>query len=286
MGTLTMEKLIENCPILLTDTDQDEGKVINMEMLKKKSLGYYPLSDKIIIVAIKGSHIIFNQDNILILADYEKKDEVKKEIKTKKIILNNSKSLTFNNVKKKSKHLLMTKVKSSSGKEVSAIEMYEHVKSLDDVDDTILGHLTSAKDKEKKKIKDPKKADKEPKSSKPKKSSDKSSESGDDKASSKASSSKESSKSSSSDSSKADTEDSSSDKGSDKSEKSGSKSSGDDNPSSGESGGEKVLTDEDEEFSQAAILSKKLERMSEAGNKLAIDLNRSLGELERGPSHR
>merc|ERR1712099_61488 len=105
MGTLVMEKLIEDCPVLLTDIDTDEGKVVNMQLLPKKSLGYYLLNDKTVIVALKGNHIVFKQDNILILADYEKNDEIKKEMKSKKVVLNNSKSLTFNNVKKKLKPL-------------------------------------------------------------------------------------------------------------------------------------------------------------------------------------
>merc|ERR1739844_750594 len=283
-----------DCPILLTDNDPDEGKIVNMEILKKKSLGFYPLSDKILIVAIKGNHIVFNQENILILADYEKNEEAKKEIKTKKVLLNNSKHLTFNNVKKKSKSLLMAKVKKCSGKEIGAVDMFEHIKDLDDVDDTVLSQLSAANDK--KKSKEIKKADKDPKGDKSKKSSDDSSGSSDDKDSSKASSPEVSSKSSSSDSSKEDSDGSSSDKESEGSKKSESKSSYDGDHSSGDTDGEKVLTDEDEEFNQAAILSKKrmpldkvsserLARMSNAGNKLVLDLNRSIGELESGPSH-
>merc|ERR1712113_426552 len=275
MGTLVMEKLIEDCPVLLTDIDTDEGKVVNMQLLPKKSLGYYLLNDKTVIVALKGNHIVFKQDNILILADYEKNDEIKKKLKP----------------------LLITKVKNSSGKELEATDMYEHIKSLDDVEDTILSQLSAAKEKEKKKVKDPKKPEKDPKVVKPKSHIEKGSNASDGESGSKEDSSDESSKSSSSDSSKDGTDDNSSDKEGEGSKKSDSKTSEEDSSGSGESGGEEVLSDEDEEFGQAAILSKKrmplekvssdrLERMSNAGNKLVIDLNRSLGELERGPSHR
>merc|ERR1712045_816571 len=292
MGTLAMEKLIEDCPVFLTNNNTDEGKVVNMELLKKKSLGYYPLSDKMIIVALKGDYVIFDQDDIHILADYEDNEEVKKKLKNKRIIITDYKSFTFNNVKKKCKNLLINKVKTCSNSEIGAIEMYDHIKDFDDINETILEHLSAAKDKETKKLKKSKKNEKDLNSSKPKDPSSKSSKVDNTEDSKGSQDSKKSSNSSSSDTSNDDSSDSSSARDSNSSKVPSSQASSGKESELKESGSEKVITDEDEELNESSILTRKrmppdkissdrIERMTNTGLKLVKNLRRSLGELER-----
>merc|ERR1712151_1042830 len=154
MGTLkNMTSDIEKVPLMSVETDEGNSFGVHLSNLKKKSLGYYNLSKKEIVVFLpKNEFFTFELGRLLIVKESDD-EKYKKGLKDKSIKFDSLSSLIFNKPQKKYFSKLFDRLLSCCGSELNSSEAFKLASECEDFDGKMLEIMRPSKIKEKEKDK-------------------------------------------------------------------------------------------------------------------------------------